>query len=644
MSETPTMATTSLDALQGLLEKLGLEDPIPTFAGSDVLSRPLDIFHSYLADILVKITDCEPQVAYDAIQWATDMNNGDLAVVVPRLRVKTTDNKELTRDLAEKFPHSTLFSLPLADGIHLRIFFLSKSLPKVLLPYIHDRKETYGIDSTSGHRDPASPDAGAGRKKVVVEFSSPNIGAKFEGAHLRSTLIGSYIASMHEAHGWDVVRLNYLGDWGKQIGLLAAGWKRFGSDELLAADPLRHLYDVYRQIDELFRPEEEARDKLRDEKKDTTAIESQGLYAERDGFFKKMEDGDADALALWAKFRDVSIASYKNLYASMDITFDEYAGESQVNRDIIAEVEATLREKGFLEETSDGSSLIDYKKHGHRGLSTAILRGRTGSTTYLLRDIAAAVERDRTYAFDKMVYVVKAEQESHFQRIFAALEMMGLTTLRLKLEHVSFAKCLDLGDDVALLSDMIATAQSAARIVIESDPDNYAAFPATIDGDPTTVADRFGIAALQVQEMLVRRNNNTHFSADRMVSLEVSSGARLQYWYARLATVLQGATPDIQDLDYTLLVESEDYTNLLRVMTQFPDIVQGAFRTMEATGLLAYLFRIVDQISIVLEDEEDEDEAGGASSSVGARLALLEAVRLVLRNGMRVLGVEPVLV
>ncbi|KAK3689531.1 arginyl-tRNA synthetase [Podospora appendiculata] len=636
------MATTSLDALQGLLENLGLEDPIPPFTSCDVLTRPLDIFHSYLADILVKIAYCEPQVAYDAIQWATDMNNGDLDVVVPKLRIKTTDNKELTRDLAEKFPQSSLFSLPLADGIHLRVFFLSKSLPKVLLPYIHDRKETYGIDTAAGLRDPAtsSPDASAGtRKKVVVEFSSPNIGAKFEGAHLRSTLIGSYIASMHEAHGWDVVRLNYLGDWGKQLGLLAAGWTRFGSDELFAADPLRHLLDVYLQIEELFRPEQEARDKLRDEKKDTAEIESQGLYAERDGFFKKMEDGDADALALWTKFRDVSIESYRILYAAMNVTFDEYAGESQVNRDIIAEVEATLREKGFLEE-SDGSWLIDYKKHGHKGLSTAILRGRTGSTTYLLRDIAAAVERDRKYAFDKMVYVVKAEQESHFQRIFAALEMMGLADLRSRLEHVSFAKCVDLGE-TALLSDIIGTSQSAARIVIESDPDNYASFPATT-ATPTT-ADRFGIAALQVQEMLVRRNNNTHFSADRMVSLEVSSGARLQYWYGRLCAALQGATPDLEDLDYALLVE-EDYTNLLRVMTQFPDIVQGAFRTMEATGLLTYLFRIVDQISVILEDEEDEEEAGGASSSVGARLALLESVRLVLRNGMGVLGVEPVLV
>ena len=125
----------------------------------------------------------------------------------------------------------------------------------------------------------------------MVEFSSPNIGKEFDGAHLRSTIIGAYIASLYESMGWDVVRMNFLGDWGKHIGLLAVGWSRFGSEELFEADPLRHLLDVYTKIDELFKPERDAAKKLRVEGQDNSVIETQGIFAEKDAFFKKMVSG-----------------------------------------------------------------------------------------------------------------------------------------------------------------------------------------------------------------------------------------------------------------------------------------------------------------------------------------------------------------
>lgn len=171
---------------------------------------------------------------------------------------------------------------------HLPFFYSPKILPRLILPFIHERNGSYGKST----QPPGQ------KKRAIVEFSSPNIAKEFHPGHLRSTIIGAFIANLYETMGWDVVRVNYLGDWGKQFGLLAVGWQKYGSEELLQAHPLKHLLDVYVKINAEFKPEEAARKQARDEGWDTAEIESRGLFAERNAFFKRMEDGDPDALAL----------------------------------------------------------------------------------------------------------------------------------------------------------------------------------------------------------------------------------------------------------------------------------------------------------------------------------------------------------
>ena len=530
--------------------------------------------------------------------------------------------------------------LPVPDGIYLRVFFSSQALPRILVPFIHDRGSRYGTNTTP----PGEPEPKG--KKLVVEFSSPNIGEEFGGKHLRSTIVGSYIANAYERAGWNVTRLNYLGDWGKQIGLLAAGWTRFGSEELFAEDPLRHLLDVYNQIGELFRPEMEASRKARDEGKDTAEIESRDLYAERDAFFKKMEDGNPEALALWKKFRDVSIEQYKKLYASLNVTFDDYLGESQVSPEIVAEVEQLLKDKGVYEE-SEGSWLVDFRKHGHKALGIGIMRFRTGSTTYLLRDIASLIERDRKYSFDKMIYVVTADQDTHFNRIFTALSFMGLEDLASRVQHVGFAKVLGLAGPAAtptggrglLLSDIIDQAHSAVREAIKAqDPDAYEMMQQT---NPHAT-DQMGIFSMLVQELSIRRTTNSHFDLQKMVGMDINSGARLQGWYSKLCSKLatsatSSSSTDLATLDYSS-IEPDEYVDLLRVLAQFPEVTQESFRNLESSVLLLYLFRIVDQLSYILPDEEDELNV----QLTPAQLVLLECVRHVLDNGMSLIGLRPI--
>jgi arginyl-tRNA synthetase len=501
------------------------------------------------------------------------------------------------------------------------------------LPYIIDRGPLYGKDLSAVLRELDAADSG--RKKVVVEFSSPNIGKEFDGTHLRSTIIGAYIASLYESMGWDVIRMNFLGDWGKHIGLLAVGWSRFGSEELFKADPLRHLLYVYTKIDELFKPEKDAAKKLRAEGQDSSVIETQGIFAEKDAFFKKMEDGDPDALALSRRFRDVCIANYTDLYARLNISFDNYLGESEVSQEAVAEVESILKEKGVYED-SDEAWIIDFKKHGSKGLGTGIARYRNGTTSYLLRDVAAVLERSRKYSFDKMIYVVSAKQDAHFHQLFRALELMGYSDLTNRLQHVSFGKAQVSSPKPGsglLLGDILDQCQTAIQEFLEANQDNIEEFQ---DWD-SNVSDVLGATALMAQDLSIKRSSNFTFDISKMATTDGYTGLSLQYWFAKLCSKLNGAAvnrDELESADYSIF-EEEEYADVLRLLVQFPDIVKSSCKSLESSTILTYLFRLADLLPAIWDEE-----AEGSDQNLG-QLAFYESVRQVLENGMRIVGLVP---
>ncbi|KAI8154033.1 Arginine--tRNA ligase [Colletotrichum sp. SAR 10_70] len=622
------MATLSITGLHSSLERLSLDTPLPSFPPADVLVRPLDIFRSYIAKIVAEVTGCDPALAYEAIQTTAAISMGDLAVILPRLKIKA--NAEVAAELLAKFPKSPLYTFPFVDGIHIRIFSSPITLPRLLLPFIADRKELYGGDESFGLRP--APDSG--KLKAIVEFSSPNIASEFEGRHLRSTINGAAIANLYERMGWDVVRMNYLGDWGKQVALLAVGWEKFGSDEEFEKDAIRHLLDVYNKIVEAFKPELEASHKAKADNKSTAEIESQGIYAERDAFFKRLEDGDADAMALWKKFRDVYVEDYTKAYARLGIKFDEYNGESQVTSESIAEVEAVLKDKGVLEE-SEGSWVIDFKKHGSKGLSTAVLRNRTGTTMYLLRDIANVIDLDKKHSFDKLIYVVTSDQDAHFARVVKAIELMGHVDLAKKLQHVGFGKVQGLSAQLGnahLFGDMIDQCAAAVKTAMAEQE----------GGAPAAAAEPFGITSLIAQDMHTKRGNGYAFDSKKMTEFEGDTGAALQFAYTRLKLSLGQLEADptaLADVDYTHLQE-EEYTNLLRLMAQYPDVINAAYKSVEPSAVLSFLYRLVEQLIECLDVDEDEEAPEGPEVDL-ARAVLYENAKQVLENGMKVLGIQP---
>ncbi|KAH8174539.1 tRNA synthetases class I (R) domain-containing protein [Sarocladium implicatum] len=632
------MASCNTDGLEELLGRAGLETPIPDFAGANILHNLQDVFKVYLADALHKTVNCGRVVAYDAILPSNMTGGGDLVVVAPKLRISGIKHDDLVTELAEKLPSGPPFAPPFCDGIRLRVISSNKTLARLAPAYIIHRKRAYGFDDTIGRTDSQAADSP--KKRIVVEFSSPNVAGDFAPRHLRSTMLGAFVANLYEGMGWDVVRMNYLGDWGKPLGLLTVGYKEFGSDDDLNKDPMRHLLEVNDKINEKFKPEKEASKILKSEKQDLADLESQGLFAEQNEATQRLETGDAELLALWQKFRDVSIEQYAAAHDRMGIIFDERSGESQVSAESVAEVENALKEKGVYELQSDGGWTIDFAKHNAKGLTMAVMRYRDGTTGYPLRDVAAVLDRAKTHSFDRMVYVVEAKQDTHFLRIHKILELMDRSDLSEKIQHLHFGDVTGLNGDFAkcrLLDDYLDEARDLAKESLINEEEGV-----FLNQEEETL-DRLGMAALIAQDLSHRRTASYAMDAKKMAGFAPDTGVRFQNCYAQLAGVLAGQ-PAIDDVDLDALeydtLETEYYSDLLRIMVQFPDVVSGVYKVSEPSHIVLYLTRLVEQIEIALLDD-DEQEWEGKDEAVKARMVMYEAARQVLENAMRLLGMQP---
>ncbi|KAG8913904.1 hypothetical protein FRC01_004329, partial [Tulasnella sp. 417] len=266
-------------------------------------------------------------------------------------------------------------------------------------------------------------------KRVVIEFSSPNIAKPFHAGHMRSTVIGAVLSNLYSANGWEVIRLNYLGDWGTQYGLLAVGFEKYGSEEELEKDPILHLFNVYVAINN-----------------DVKAEEIEGRYDTKEkakDYFNRLEKGDPHLTAIWQRFRELSILEYIKTYERLGVEFDIYAGESLVSPESIKKVMDQLRKQGLLVGKTKDESRNTARDKGKGGepkvkesdnehedtsgdelalavnleefkLGKPVLEKPDGSTIYMVRDIAGAIDRYHKYHFDKMLYVVGDQQDLHF--------------------------------------------------------------------------------------------------------------------------------------------------------------------------------------------------------------------------------------
>ncbi|KAH8893655.1 arginyl-tRNA synthetase [Thozetella sp. PMI_491] len=614
-----------------------------SYAGASPESNPLDHYRVAIADELSRIAQIDGDLVFEGLQRTTTLDNGDLVLAIPRLRLKGVNPAEFAKKVSEEFKplQGAKVEAPTLDGISLRFCFAPDELPSVLLPTILTQKDGYGYNTKMGLRDPSDPKSG--QKSIIVEFSSPNIAKKFHAGHLRSTIIGGFLSTLYESMGYKVIRINYLGDWGRQYGLLACGWKRHGDDAAFSKDPIGHLFDIYVKISADFKPEDDAYKAAAKLGQDTAKLETQGLLGEAKAYFKRMEDGDEEALALWRRFRALSIEKYKETYARLNIHFTDYSGESKAKKETMETAERLLNDRGII-EPKDGAWIVDFNKHGTKGYGVAIARNRNGTSNYLLRDIGTAIQRDEEYVFDEALYVVMSEQEMHLKRLFKVLELMGgeHAALSKKMKHISFGKVNGMstrGGNVKFLDDIIVDVGNFMHEVMQRNEVKYAQVE-----DPKKTAEILGISAIMVQDMAGKRINNYDFLLERMTAFEGDTGPYLQYAHARLCSIFRkvDVTPDeMLAADYSLLSASPHAVALLRTMARYPDIVVQALKTLEPTTILTYLFKLSHELGSSYDHLKVVNPPEGRAVSV-ARAALYEAARQVLRNGIVLLGMTPV--
>jgi arginyl-tRNA synthetase len=304
---------------------------------------------------------------------------------------------------------------------------------------------------------------------------------------------------------------------------LGVGFERYGSEEELVRDPIRHLYHVYVRINQVIKEEQEA-EKLKAEE-EKTKVEEEKVKAEEGeakkaeekeagvkptyngptddearAFFARMEAGDADAVALWKRFRELSIEKYKDAYARLNIEYDVYSGESQVSKEAMETVKTMMKEKGLSEE-SYGAVIVDLTKYSKK-LGKAMVQKNDGTSLYLTRDIGAAMERYQKYNFDKMIYVVATQQDLHLQQLFKILELLGFEWAN-RCQHVNFGMVLGMSTrkgTVVFLDDILAEAKERMHEVMRKNAEKYS----QVD-DPEYVANNVGRTGVMIQDMSGKR-------------------------------------------------------------------------------------------------------------------------------------------
>jgi arginyl-tRNA synthetase len=571
--------------------------------------------------------------------------------------------------LASKFPESDLVAPPTAFGPHLQFFCKPKALTETVLGRILKEKAAFGTNGNQGLKDPSDPSKG--QKKIIIEFSSPNIAKAFHMGHLRSTIIGGFLANLYTVMGWDVIRMNYLGDWGKQYGLLANGYKAFGNEEALAKDPINHLFDVYVKVNNIVsdqeKPIKELKDQIKQKKEkneEVAALEaelaklvdaSEDEKARR--YFKSMEDGDPEALDLWRRFRDLSIIKYKQAYARLNIDFDVYSGESQVKKESMSNAFKAMQDAGIAED-SEGAVIADFTKHGAKKLGKAIIVRKDGTPLYLTRDIGAILERDEEYKFDKMIYVVASQQDLHLAQLFKVTELSGRKDLSDRCQHINFGMVKGMSTrkgTVKFLDDILNDVGDKMHEVMKKNQTKYEQVE-----NPAATADTLGITAVMVQDytgkryvslnpsrfiattMLIHLSINGYdFNLEAMTSFEGDTGPYLQYAHARLCSMMRksGLTEEeLSSANFDLLTEKHA-VDLIRLLASYPDTVLNTAKTLEPVTILAYLFKMTHALS---SSYDVLKVIGSEPELKKARMALYFSARQVLHNGMRILGLNPV--
>jgi len=542
----------------------------------------------------------------EMIEVPADSKNGDFAFPCFRLaKAMRKAPQMIAADIAVAIEAESIFEKVEQVNAYVNMFICKDVFVRNVVSEVVSRGTDYG-----------KSDVGEG-KKVIVEFSSPNIAKPFHIGHIRSTVIGNSIYKLYDATGYDVVRINHLGDYGTQFGKMIVAYRLWGSEEELEQNPIKSLLKYYTK----FHEEAEKDPTLEDKARET---------------FVKLENGDAEEVELWKRFRELSLEEFSRVYKMLDIEFDSYAGESFYS-DKMPAVLKELKDKNLMHE-SRGAQIVDLENYD---MPPAVITKSDGSSLYATRDIAAAIYRKQHYDFYKNIYVVATQQNLHFKQWKQVLALMGYAWDE-DCIHVPFGLVsLEEGTmstrkgRVVFLEDVLNKAVDKTRdIISEKNTDGI---------DIDEIAKEVGIGAVIFQELSNNRIKDYVFSWDKILNFDGETGPYVQYTHARASSVLRNASQeelakikgcDISDFSY---VTSESAYELTKLIYRVPEVIREAAAKYEPSILTRHLIDIAQGFNRFYHDEhilvDNEEEKV-------AKLALVYASKVTIANCLAILGIK----
>ena len=426
-------------------------------------------------------------------------------------------------------------------------------------------------------------------------------------------MIGNAIVQLYKAIGYSVVGINHLGDWGTQFGKEIVAYKLWGDDQKIKENPIEELVKIYVK----FHEEAEKQPELEDEAR---------LW------FKKLEDGDTEAVRLWKWFVEESLKEFAKIYELLGVSFDHYMGESFYN-DKMDRVIEELTDQGLLKE-SEGAQIVELTD---LDLPPALIKKRDGSSIYATRDLAAALFRHDTFNFEKIFYVVGNEQALHFKQVFAVLGKMNYQWAE-DMVHVPFGlmlfeskKMSTRKGTIVLLEEVLQKSiELADKIIEEKNPE----LP-----NRKSVAEAIGVGAIIFNDLKQHRMHEVNFSWEEALNFEGETGPYVQYTYARTQSLLRKANLSEQDLiniDGQYL-QADSAWELIMLLNQYPDILMKAAKRVEPSAVARYLLdasaqfnRFYHQERILTDNYEEKK----------SKLALAAATAYTLLHGLSILGLQ----
>ena len=551
-----------------------------------------------IASELAKVIDGLDQTAIsNLLEQPKSSDLGDIAFPAFSLaKVERKAPQAIAADIAEKIDPSH-FEKVVATGPYVNFFLNKAKISDQVIKEVIKEGADYGQQNE-----------GQGGN-ITIDLSSPNIAKPFSVGHLRSTVIGDALSNIFRKMGYNTIKINHLGDWGKQFGLLMVAYKKWGNKEAVEANPIDELLQLYVRINA--------------EIENDPALDEEGRL-----WFKKLEDGDPEATELWQWFRDESLVEFNRIYELLGVEFDSLNGEAFYN-DKMDEAVKILENKGLLKE-SKGASIVDLDDVN---LPPAMIKKSDGATLYITRDIATAMYRARTYNFVKNVYVVGQEQSNHFRQLKAVLKKMGFDWSD-DMIHVDFGlvtknrqKLSTRKGNIILLEPTLQEAISRAKAQIEEKNPNLE--------NKEAVAHAVGVGAVKFYDLKTDRRNGYDFDLEAMVSFEGETGPYVQYAYARIQSILRKADfkPSL-DANYNL--NDAESWEIIKLLQDFARVVKRAADNFEPSLIAKYAISLAQAFNKYYAHTRILDESPERDS----RLALSYTTAVVLKEALRMLGVE----